>query len=74
MAEPWSAGQAGTNVDDAFVVDLDGFEGPLDLLLSLARADKLDLREISIGELAEQYLAYIALVHRANLRSPPNIW
>jgi segregation and condensation protein A len=68
MAEPhrtaqgWAAGD-----DDAFVVDLDGFEGPLDLLLSLARADKLDLREISIGELAEQYLAYIALVRRANL-------
>ncbi len=53
--------------DAAFVVDLDGFEGPLDLLLSLARADKLDLREISIGDLAEQYLAYIALVRRANL-------
>ena len=52
---------------DAFIVDLDGFEGPLDLLLSLARSDKLDLREISIGDLADQYLAYIAMVRRANL-------
>ena len=68
MAEPGHAatGRA-VGDDDAFVVDLDGFEGPLDLLLSLARADKLDLREISIGDLAEQYLAYIALVRRANL-------
>jgi segregation and condensation protein A len=50
-----------------FVVDLDGFEGPLDLLLALARADRLDLRAISIQALADQYLAYIARAHRANL-------
>jgi segregation and condensation protein A len=42
-----------------FVVDLDGFEGPVDLLLTLARQQKVDLAKISILALAEQYLAYI---------------
>lgn len=42
-----------------FVVDLDGFEGPIDLLLSLARHQKVDLAKISILALAEQYLDYI---------------
>lgn len=45
--------------DNAFVVDLDGFEGPLDLLLDLARAQKVDLARISILALVEQYLAYL---------------
>ena len=40
-------------------VDIDGWEGPLDVLLSLARNQKVDLRQISIGELVEQYLAFI---------------
>jgi segregation and condensation protein A len=42
-----------------FIVDLDGFEGPIDLLLSLAREQKVDLARISILALAEQYLDYI---------------
>lgn len=42
-----------------FVVDLEGFEGPIDLLLTLAREQKVDLARISILALAEQYLAYI---------------
>ncbi len=41
-------------------LNLDGWEGPLDLLLSLARAQKVDLTAISILELVEQYLAFIA--------------
>ena len=45
--------------DDVLTLDLDGWEGPLDLLLSLARAQKVDLREISILALTEQYLAFI---------------
>ena len=40
----------------AFVVDLDGYEGPLDLLLALVRDHKLDLAQISILDLARQYL------------------
>ncbi|MCG8559759.1 MAG: segregation/condensation protein A [Hyphomicrobiales bacterium] len=51
----------------AFVVDLDGFEGPLDLLLSLAREHKLDLTKISILALAQQYLAFIAEIRRLRL-------
>lgn len=41
------------------VLDLDGFEGPLDLLLDLARRQKVDLARISILELAEQYVAFV---------------
>lgn len=43
----------------ALVLDLDGFEGPLDLLLDLARRQKVDLARISILELAEQYLVFV---------------
>jgi segregation and condensation protein A len=45
---------------DRLTLDLDGWEGPLDLLLTLARSQKVDLREISILALVEQYLAFIA--------------
>ncbi|HVY87515.1 MAG TPA: ScpA family protein [Hyphomonadaceae bacterium] len=44
---------------DAFRVDLEGFEGPLHLLLELARRHKIDLAKISILKLADQYLAYV---------------
>lgn len=45
--------------DDRLRLDLDGWEGPLDLLLALARSQKVDLKQISILELVEQYLGYI---------------
>ena len=45
---------------DSLTIDIEGWEGPLDLLLSLARAQKVDLRELSILALVEQYLAFIA--------------
>ncbi|HEX5182020.1 MAG TPA: ScpA family protein [Allosphingosinicella sp.] len=45
---------------DRLTLDLDGWEGPLDLLLTLARAQKVDLTKISILALVEQYLAFIA--------------
>ncbi len=45
---------------DELTLNLDGWEGPLDLLLSLARAQKVDLAQISILELVDQYTAYIA--------------
>lgn len=44
---------------DTLTLAIDGWEGPLDLLLTLARAQKVDLREISILALVEQYLAFI---------------
>ncbi len=46
--------------EDRLTLDLDGWEGPLDLLLTLARAQKVDLARISILALVEQYLAFIA--------------
>ena len=52
---------------EVFTVDVDGYEGPLDLLLGLARTHKLDLTKISILELAEQYLAYIDEARRLKL-------
>lgn len=45
--------------DEALNLNLDGWEGPLDLLLNLARQQKVDLHQISILALVEQYLAYI---------------
>ena len=44
---------------EALIVDVDGFEGPLDLLLSLSRSQKVDLRKISVLQLAEQYLEFV---------------
>lgn len=48
-------------------VELDGWEGPLDLLLALARTQKVDLRELSILALVEQYLAFIEGAHELKL-------
>lgn len=45
--------------EPALVIDVAGFEGPLDLLLHLARSQKVDLARISVLELAEQYLAFV---------------
>ncbi|MGR3461776.1 MAG: segregation and condensation protein A [Roseovarius sp.] len=44
---------------EALIVDVDGFEGPLDLLLTLSRTQKVDLRRISVLQLAQQYLAFV---------------
>jgi segregation and condensation protein A len=49
------------------VLDLDGFEGPIDVLLTLARSQKVDLTRISILGLAEQYLAFVAEARRLSL-------
>ncbi|CDX12303.1 conserved hypothetical protein [Mesorhizobium sp. ORS 3324] len=53
--------------DPSLVVDVAGFEGPLDLLLHLARNQKVDLARISILALAEQYLAFIEKVRALRL-------
>jgi segregation and condensation protein A len=52
---------------EALVVDVDGFEGPLDLLLALARTQKVDLAKISLLALAQQYLAFITEAQRLRL-------
>ena len=44
---------------EALIIDVDGFEGPLDLLLTLSRTQKVDLRKISVLQLARQYLLFV---------------
>jgi segregation and condensation protein A len=51
----------------ALVLDLDGYEGPIDLLLALAREQKVDLAKLSIMALADQYLAFIAAQRQLQL-------
>jgi len=58
---------AGESTLSRFVVDIDGFEGPIDVLLSLAREQKVDLAQVSILQLAEQFLQFVHEVRRANL-------
>lgn len=55
--------------EDRLTVDLDGYEGPLDMLLDLARRQKVDLRRISVLALADQYIVFIegAKAHRIDL-------
>jgi segregation and condensation protein A len=61
-----SVADRGTD-EPALVVDVDGFEGPLDLLLALARQQKVDLAKISILALADQYLAFIEHARKVRL-------
>jgi segregation and condensation protein A len=55
------------NPADTLILHLDGFEGPMDLLLNLARAQKVDLAKISILSLVDQYLAVIADARKYSL-------
>jgi len=52
---------------EALIVDVGSFEGPLDLLLTLSRTQKVDLRQISILELAKQYLAFVEQAKKLRL-------
>lgn len=62
-SEDWGASERLAPADrleaEALIVDVDGFEGPLDLLLTLSRTQKVDLRKISVLQLAEQYLDFV---------------
>jgi segregation and condensation protein A len=55
----WDDADEALRADEALIVNLEGFEGPLDLLLALARTQKVDLAKISVRALAEQYLAFV---------------
>ena len=55
------------NDDEALLIQVDGFEGPLDLLLTLARNQKVDIAKISILKLAEQYLEFVESAKKLNL-------
>src|SRR5258707_143874 len=53
--------------EPTLIVDVEGFEGPLDLLLTMARQQKVDLAKISILALADQYLAFVEQARRLRL-------
>jgi segregation and condensation protein A len=65
--EAWHAAEEAILTSTALVVSLEGFEGPLDVLLALARTQKVDLAKISVLALADQYLAFIAQAQRLRL-------
>src|SRR3569833_4392784 len=54
-----AAATTATEDGEALIVDLEGYEGPLHVLLALARSQKVDLLKLSILKLAEQYLAFV---------------
>ena len=58
-ADEWNGIASAASDDTALYLELDGWEGPLDLLLDLARRQKVDLRQISILALVDQYIGYI---------------
>jgi segregation and condensation protein A len=66
---PWDCDPGPDSVapGEAFMVDVAGFEGPLDLLLALARTQKVDLAKISVLALVEQYLVFIAEAQKIRL-------
>ncbi|WP_181706917.1 segregation and condensation protein A [Chthonobacter rhizosphaerae] len=68
-ADPWSSPGADRIApgEPSLIVDVEGFEGPLDLLLTLARTQKVDLARISILALAEQYLVFVEEARRLRL-------
>mgnify|MGYP006271984587 FL=1 len=61
------AGDGVSAEEGALIVDVAGYEGPLDLLLTLARTQKVDLRQISVLALAEQYLAFVEEAKRLRI-------
>lgn len=65
----WDQGEerSDASLDETLVVDVEGFEGPLDLLLALARTQKVDLARISVLALAQQYLDFINEARRLRL-------
>ena len=60
----FTAAGAAAEDGEALIVDLDGYEGPLHVLLALARSQKVDLLKLSVMKLAEQYLAFVQTVRR----------
>jgi segregation and condensation protein A len=69
VAAAWEQPVVGEPIDadDALIVDVAGYEGPLDLLLALARTQKVDLSKISVLALADQYLVFIAEAQKLRL-------
>jgi segregation and condensation protein A len=60
----FEAADHAADAGEALILDLDGYEGPLHVLLALARSQKVDLRQISIAALADQYLSFVQQAKR----------
>ncbi len=67
MEKLWQDADDRAVTDPALVIDVSGFEGPLDLLLHLARTQKVDLQRISVLALAEQYLQFIESARKVRI-------
>ena len=62
----FAAAEKASDDGEALIVDLEGYEGPLHVLLALARSQKVDLLKLSVLQLAEQYLAFVQAARRSN--------
>ena len=68
MERLWSSdAEERASTDPALIIDVAGFEGPLDLLLHLARSQKVDLARISVLALAEQYLEFVESARKVRI-------
>ncbi len=67
VLDGWEAADEAPGEGEALVVCIEGFEGPLDMLLALARTQKVDMAKISVLALAEQYLVFIAEAQKLRL-------
>ena len=67
LFEPFDGPRSDFDPDHDLMLDLDGYEGPIDALLALARDQKVDLKKISILELADQYLDFISRARHLRL-------
>jgi segregation and condensation protein A len=67
IAEPFENFEAAAAPDEALFITVDGFEGPLDMLLALARNQKVDIAKISVLDLADQYLMFVESARGRNL-------
>ena len=65
--DPAVRAEDGPTDEERLFVDLEGYEGPIDVLLTLAREQKVDITRISILALAEQYIAFIAQARKVRL-------
>lgn len=67
-APDFDSGEGRRDPEDTLILRLEGYEGPLDALLDLAHRQKVDLREISVLALAEQYIAFVEEARSRNLQ------
>jgi len=55
------------DVGDKYIIHIDNFEGPLDLLWNLIKKSKIDIIDVSLSQITEQYLKYLQLMERMNI-------